>query len=73
MPYGNHIAKVSPSLLSRLKSKPNGKLILVTSITPTKYGEGKTSTAIGLAQGFGRLKKKPFSACVSLLLGLCLA
>ncbi|MDP8292966.1 MAG: formate--tetrahydrofolate ligase [Candidatus Orphnella occulta] len=58
MPYGNHIAKVSPSLLSRLKSKPNGKLILVTSITPTKYGEGKTSTAIGLAQGFGRLKKK---------------
>jgi len=58
MPYGNHIAKVSPSILSRLKSKPDGKLILVTSITPTKYGEGKTSTAIGLAQAFGRLKRK---------------
>ncbi len=60
MPYGNYIAKVSPSLLSRLKNKPNGKLILVTSITPTRYGEGKTSTAIGLAQAFGRLKKKAF-------------
>ncbi len=60
IPYGNHIAKVSPSLLSRLKSKPDGKLILVTSITPTKHGEGKTSTAIGLAQAFGRLKRKAF-------------
>lgn len=60
IPYGNHIAKVSLSLLSRLKSKPSGKLILVTSMTPTKYGEGKTSTAIGLAQAFGRLKRKAF-------------
>ena len=60
MPYGNHIAKVSPTLLERLKNRPNGKLILVTCITPTKYGEGKTSTAIGLAQAFGKLKRKVF-------------
>jgi formate--tetrahydrofolate ligase len=58
IPYGDYIAKVPPSILSRLQNKPNGKLILVTSITPTKHGEGKTSTAIGLAQAFHRLKKK---------------
>jgi formate--tetrahydrofolate ligase len=58
LPYGNHIAKVYLSIFERLKEKPNGKLILVTCITPTKHGEGKTSTAIGLAQALGRLKKK---------------
>lgn len=58
MPYGNHIAKVSLSLIQRLKNKPNGKIILVSSMTPTKYGEGKTSTAIGLAQALTRLGEK---------------
>jgi formate--tetrahydrofolate ligase len=58
IPYGDYIAKVSPSILSRLQHKPNGNLILVSSITPTKFGEGKTSTAIGLAQAFNRLRKK---------------
>ncbi|TRZ51371.1 MAG: formate--tetrahydrofolate ligase [Dehalococcoidia bacterium] len=58
VPYGNHIAKVSPSILHRLKDKPGGSIILVTSMTPTKYGEGKTSTAIGLAQAFNRLGEK---------------
>ncbi|NQT90405.1 MAG: formate--tetrahydrofolate ligase [Candidatus Omnitrophica bacterium] len=58
IPHGNFAAKVLPSLLERFTSKPNGKLILVTSITPTKYGEGKTSTAIGLTQAFGKLKKR---------------
>ncbi len=58
IPYGDYIAKVQPSILSRLKNKPDGKLILVTSITPTKHGEGKTSTAVGMAQAFHRLKKK---------------
>ncbi len=58
IPYGRHIAKVSLSVLSRLKNRPDGKLILITSMTPTKYGEGKTSTAIGLTQAFAKLKKK---------------
>jgi formate--tetrahydrofolate ligase len=58
IPYGDYIAKVPPSILSRLKNRLDGKLILVTSMTPTKHGEGKTSTAIGLAQAFHRLKKK---------------
>jgi formate--tetrahydrofolate ligase len=60
IPHGNHIAKVSVSLLNRLRHKPGGKLILVTSMTPTKYGEGKTSTAIGLTQALGKMKKKVF-------------
>ena len=58
VPYGNHIAKISPTILHRLKDRSNGKIILVTSMTPTKYGEGKTSTAIGLAQAFKRLGEK---------------
>jgi formate--tetrahydrofolate ligase len=58
IPYGNHIAKVPLSLMKRLKNKPDGKVILVSSMTPTKYGEGKTSTAIGLAQAFKRMGKK---------------
>ncbi|MFH1645108.1 MAG: formate--tetrahydrofolate ligase, partial [Candidatus Omnitrophota bacterium] len=58
--YGDYIAKVYPLLLNRLKAKKNGKLILVTSITPTKFGEGKTSTAVGLTQALGKLKKNVF-------------
>lgn len=58
--YGDYIAKISPMLLKRFQTKKNGKLILVTSITPTKFGEGKTSTAIGLTQALGKLKKKVF-------------
>lgn len=57
-PHGNYIGKVALSLLDRLRDKPNGKLILVTCITPTKFGEGKTSTAIGLTQALGKLKKR---------------
>lgn len=56
--HGDYIGKVSLSLLGRLGDKPNGKLILVTCITPTRLGEGKTSTAIGLTQALGKLKKK---------------
>ncbi|MFA5068574.1 MAG: formate--tetrahydrofolate ligase [Candidatus Omnitrophota bacterium] len=56
--YGRHIAKVSPSVYGRLRSRRDGKIILVTSMTPTKHGEGKTSTAVGLAQAFNRLGKR---------------
>jgi formate--tetrahydrofolate ligase len=55
--YGNYKAKISLSILDRLKDKPDGKLIWTTAITATPAGEGKTVTSIGLAQGFGQLKK----------------
>jgi len=56
--YGAYKAKVSLSILDRLKRKPAAKLINVTSITPTKAGEGKTSTSIGLTEALGRLRKR---------------
>lgn len=54
--YGNYKAKIDLSLLSDTK-KENGKLILVTAITPTPAGEGKTTTTIGLADGLKRIGK----------------
>ena len=56
--YGNTKAKLDLSLLSDAENKPDGKLILVTAITPTPAGEGKTTTTIGLADGMHRLGKK---------------
>ena len=56
--YGQYKAKVSLKVLERIQSRPSGRLILVTAMTPTEQGEGKTSTAIGLTQAFGRLRKK---------------
>ena len=56
--YGNHKAKIDLSLLSDTKDKKDGKLILVTAITPTPAGEGKTTTTIGLADGMSRIGKK---------------
>ena len=56
-PYGKYKAKVDLSLLSELSEKPDGKLILVTAITPTPAGEGKTTTTIGLADGLKRIGK----------------
>lgn len=50
--YGNYKAKINLDVLDRLESKSNGKLILVTAITPTPYGEGKTTVSIGLTQAF---------------------
>jgi len=55
-PYGKYKAKVDPALLSETDRK-NGKLILVTAITPTPAGEGKTTTTIGLADGLARIGK----------------
>ena len=55
--YGDHMAKVDLSLLERLEDRPDGKLILVTAITPTPLGEGKTVTNIGLAQGLRHIGK----------------
>lgn len=52
--YGRHIAKVNLDVLDRLAARPDGKLILVTAMTPTSYGEGKTVTTIGLSQALNR-------------------
>ena len=57
--YGRYKAKVDLSVLERLADRPNGKLIGVTAITPTKAGEGKTTTAVGLTQGLGKIGKSP--------------
>lgn len=53
--HGKYRAKLAPDLLTRFADKPNGKYIVVTSITPTPPGEGKTTTAIGLAMGMNRM------------------
>ena len=60
--YGNYKAKVDYKLLKDLESKPNGKLILVTAITPTPAGEGKTTTSVGLADGLRAIGKKSIVA-----------
>jgi formyltetrahydrofolate synthetase len=57
VPFGRDRGKVKLSILDRLASKPNGKMVIVTAITPTKAGEGKTTTSIALTQGLGKLKK----------------
>jgi formate--tetrahydrofolate ligase len=57
-PMGRHIAKVNLEYLDTLKDKPDGKLILVTAITPTPAGEGKTTTSVGLNDGLNKIGKK---------------
>ena len=60
--YGKYKAKIDNKLLQEAKDKPNGKLILVTAITPTPAGEGKTTTSIGLADGLSALGKNTIAA-----------
>ena len=57
-PYGNDKAKLSNELKETVKDNPDGKLILVTAINPTKAGEGKSTTTIGLADGLAKAGKK---------------
>jgi formyltetrahydrofolate synthetase len=60
--YGNTKAKVRLSILDRLKRKPGGKYVVITAITPTPLGEGKTTTTVGLSQALGaHLGKKVFT------------
>ena len=57
-PYGHYKAKVSLEYLNTLKDRPDGKLILVTAISPTPAGEGKTTTTVGLGDALNRIGKK---------------
>lgn len=63
IPYGWDKAKIDISYLKELQDRPNGKLVLVTAITPTKAGEGKTTTTIGLHDGFRKVGIKSL-ACL---------
>ncbi len=60
--YGNYKAKVDLSLLKDLADRPDGKLILVTAITPTPAGEGKTTTSVGLTDGLRKIGKNAIVA-----------
>src|SRR5246127_2680005 len=57
-PYGHYKAKVSMDFIKSLQNKPNGKLILVSAITPTPAGEGKTTTTVGLTDALNHIGKK---------------
>src|SRR6056300_1113133 len=57
-PMGRHIAKINLEYIDTLKDKPDGKLVLVTAITPTPAGEGKTTTSVGLNDGLNKIGKK---------------
>jgi formate--tetrahydrofolate ligase len=57
-PYGRRAAKIELTALERLSDAPDGKLVTVTAVTPTKAGEGKTTTAISLVEGLGRIGER---------------
>lgn len=69
--YGKYKAKINNSVLTRLKNKPDGKLILVTAINPTPAGEGKTTTNVGLSMALERMGKKVMTALREPSLGPC--
>lgn len=70
--YGPYKAKLSMPLLQRLKNKKDGKLVLVTAITPTPAGEGKSTTTVGLAQGLAKINKSVIVALREPSLGPCM-
>ena len=71
IPYGHYKAKVSLDYIDSLKDKPDGKLILVTAITPTPAGEGKTTTTVGLGDALNRIGKKAIMCLREPSLGPC--
>ena len=71
MPYGRTKAKIDPAYIDTLKDRPDGKLILVTAITPTPAGEGKTTTSVGLHDGLSRIGKKSIVCLREPSLGPC--
>ena len=71
IPYGHYKAKVSLDYIDSLKGKPDGKLILVTAITPTAAGEGKTTTTVGLGDALNEIGKKAMICIREPSLGPC--
>jgi formate--tetrahydrofolate ligase len=71
IPYGNTKAKVSPQYIESIKANKDGKLILVTAISPTPAGEGKTTTTVGLGDGLNRIGKKAMMCLREPSLGPC--
>ncbi|MEM8575383.1 MAG: formate--tetrahydrofolate ligase [Pseudomonadota bacterium] len=71
IPYGHYKAKVSLDYIDSLKDKPDGKLILVTAITPTPAGEGKTTTTVGLGDALNLIGKKTIMCLREPSLGPC--
>jgi formate--tetrahydrofolate ligase len=71
VPYGHYKAKVSLDYIDTLKDKPDGKLILVTAITPTAAGEGKTTTTVGLGDALNLIGKKAMICVREPSLGPC--
>ena len=69
--YGPTKAKINMDFISSLKSKPNGKLVLVTAMTPTPAGEGKTTTTVGLGDGLNAIGKKAIVCLREPSLGPC--
>jgi formate--tetrahydrofolate ligase len=70
-PYGHYKAKLSSSLIKSLETAPDGKLVLVTAVTPTPAGEGKTTTTIGLADALNIIGKKTMVCVREPSLGPC--
>ena len=70
-PYGHYKAKVSLDYIKRLQDRPNGKLILVSAITPTPVGEGKTTTTVGLTDALNHIGKKAMLCIREPSLGPC--
>ena len=70
-PYGKHIAKISLEFVKQVADRPDGRLILVTAITPTPAGEGKTTTTVGFSDGLNRIGKKAISCTREPSLGPC--
>src|SRR5919109_17692 len=70
-PYGHYKAKVSLDYIKTLQDRPNGKLILVTAITPTPAGEGKTTTTVGLTDALNHIGKKAMLCIREPSLGPC--
>jgi len=70
--YGKYKAKISLDLYEKISNHPEGKLILVTAITPTPAGEGKSTTTVGLAQGIAKLGRKVAVALREPSLGPCM-
>ncbi len=71
IPYGRNIAKLDRSYIETLRDKPRGKLILVTAISPTPAGEGKTTTVVGLGDALNRLNANAMLALREPSLGPC--